>query len=114
MCALLNAWEFAEGGAVPKDHEDLLVFLNTNGLVVQFENIVTLLKISLTLPVSSAYDERAFSCLKRIKTYLQSTMTEKRTSDRFVISISKEVLKEVRQRLTKTDISLVHGNTTQR
>ena len=66
-----------------------------NGLVFQFENMVTLLQISLTLPVSSAHDERAFSCLKRVKTYLRSTMTETRTSDLAVIAINREVVSEI-------------------
>ena len=84
-----------EEEAVPRDHEDLLVFLNTNGLVFQFENMVTLLQISLMLPVSFVHDERAFSCLKRVKTYLRSTMTETRTSDLAVIAINREVVSEI-------------------
>ena len=93
--ALLNAWEFSEGEAVPRDHEDFLVFLIKNGLVHQFESIATLLQISLTLPVSSAHDERAFSCLKRVKTYLRSTMSEKRISNLAVISINREVVADI-------------------
>ena len=76
MHALLNAWKFEDGDAVPRDHEDLLIFFQDHNLTAQFENIVTLLKLALTLPVSSAHDERAFSCLKRVKTYLRSTMTD--------------------------------------
>ena len=75
MHALLNAWEFGDGEAVPRDHEDLLLFLIKYNLLDQFENIVTALKISLTLPVSSAHDEIAFSCLKLVKTYLRSTIS---------------------------------------
>ena len=76
--ALFNAWEFSDGEAVPRDHEDLLLFLIKNCLLDQFESIATLLKLSLTLPVSSAHDERAFSFLKRVKSYLRSSMSEKR------------------------------------
>ena len=36
--------------------------------MAQFDNIVTLLKLSITLPVSLAHGERAFSCLKHVKT----------------------------------------------
>ena len=73
---LLNAWDFVDGEAVPRDAEDLLVFLQKHNLLAQFESIATLLKLALTLSVSSAHDERAFSYLKRVKTYLRSTMTE--------------------------------------
>ena len=62
--ALLNAWKFEGGDAVPRAHEDLSIFFLVHNLTAQFENIVTFLKLALTLPVSSAYDERAFSCLK--------------------------------------------------
>ena len=90
MHVLLNGWEFEEGDAVPRDAEDLLLFLIKHNLTAQFENIVTLLKLSLTLPVSSAHDERAFSCLKRVKTYLRSTMSEKRLSNLACISVNRE------------------------
>ena len=48
------------------------------------------IKIALTLPVSSAHDERAFSCLKRVKTYLRSTMTEQRLSNLACIAINRD------------------------
>ena len=41
-------------------------------------NIHAAVKILLTMPVSSATAERSFSSLKRIETYLQSTMIEDR------------------------------------
>ena len=54
--ALLNAWGFSDGEAVPRDHEDVLLFLIKNCLFDQFESIATLQKLSLTSPVSSAHD----------------------------------------------------------
>lgn len=41
-----------------------------------FPNIYFLIKIFCTLPVSTATPERSFSTLKRLKTYLRSTMNE--------------------------------------
>lgn len=41
-------------------------------------NLHTILKILLTMPVSTASAERSFSSLRRLKTYLRSTMTEQR------------------------------------
>ncbi len=75
---------------MPRDHEDLLVFLQRFDVKRQFENIFQLLEKALTLLVSSAYDERAFSCLKRVKTYLRSTMNEERLSNLACISINRE------------------------
>ena len=96
--ALLHAGEFSDDEAVPRDHLDLLLFLIKNCLLGQFESIATLLKLSLTLPVSSADDERAFNCLKRVKSYLRSSMTEKRISDLAVTSINREVVADLTAR----------------
>ena len=56
--------------------------------------MATLLKLSLSLalPVSSAHDERAFNCLKRVKTYLRTTMSEMRLSNVACISINRELV----------------------
>ena len=43
-----------------------------------FPNILRLLKLLLLKPVSSAECKRSFSCLRRLKTRLRSTMTQKR------------------------------------
>ena len=43
-----------------------------------FPNIAVLLKTLLTLPVSNAEAERSFSALKRLKTYLRSTVGQER------------------------------------
>ena len=45
-----------------------------------FPNIGRLLQITATLPVTSASAERSFSVLKRLKTYLRTTMGEVRLS----------------------------------
>lgn len=41
-----------------------------------FPNILTLLQIYLTIPISNASGERSFSALKRIKTYLRSNLNQ--------------------------------------
>ena len=53
-----------------------------------YPNIFTLLSIFLTVPVSSAEGERAFSCLKRVKTRLRSTMNQSRLSSMAIININ--------------------------
>ncbi len=52
-----------------------------------FPNIHCILVIASTLPISSAEAERSFSLLRRVKTYLRSTMTEERLSDLAVIAM---------------------------
>ena len=50
-------------------------------------NIVSLLIIAATIAVSSATCERSFSSMKRIKTYLRSTMGQQRLQDVSILSI---------------------------
>lgn len=54
-------------------------FLNCDNEI--YPNIKLLLKIFVTLPVSTATPERSFSSLKRLKTHLRNSMNEVRTLD---------------------------------
>ena len=53
-----------------------------------FPNINVLLCILCTLPVTSTESERSFSTLKRLKTYLRSTMTTERQSGLAMMNIN--------------------------
>lgn len=55
-----------------------------------FPNIKTLLQLFSTLPVTSATPERTFSTLKRIKTYLRSTISQERLNGLALTNINKE------------------------
>jgi len=65
-----------------------------------FPDIVKFIQLVLTIPVSSAQAERSFSCLKRVKTYLRSTMSDRRLNNLCVISIEKEEADKVQANLT--------------
>ncbi|XP_022179579.1 52 kDa repressor of the inhibitor of the protein kinase-like [Myzus persicae] len=56
-----------------------------------FPNIHRLIKILCTIPVSTATPERTFSCLKRLKNYLRSTMTETRLNGLTMLAIHGDV-----------------------
>ena len=60
-----------------------------------FPILVKLLKISLSISVSTAECERCFSALKRIKTYLRSTMTNERLVNVAILSIEREISKNI-------------------
>ncbi|XP_029348041.1 zinc finger MYM-type protein 1-like [Acyrthosiphon pisum] len=64
---------------------------HSTGLKEVFPTIYTALRIALTLPVSSASPERAFSKLKLIKTRLRSTMCEERLESLMLISCEKDI-----------------------
>src|SRR4029434_4668564 len=66
-----------------------------------YPNIHCVLKVLLTMPVSTASAERSFSIMRRLKTYLRSTMTDKRLTGLALMNIhtdleidSEEVLKQ--------------------
>ena len=60
-----------------------------------FPTLLKAIHIALTIAVSSAECERSFSALKRIKTYLRSTMTEQRLTDLAILSIEKELANDI-------------------
>ena len=54
-----------------------------------------LLKIYLSIPISSATGERSFSCLKLIKTYLRNSMLQDRLSNLSTISLNNDIVEEI-------------------
>ena len=56
-----------------------------------FPTLYKLIRIALTIAVSTAHCERTFSALKRIKTYLRTTMGEQRLSDIALLSIERDL-----------------------
>lgn len=47
-------------------------------------------QIACTIPVTTAENERSFSCMKRVKTYLRSSMDDNRLGDLATLSINRE------------------------
>ena len=54
-----------------------------------------LVRIALTIAVTSTESERSFSTMKRIKTRLRTRMTEDRLSDLSILSIDNEIAQEL-------------------
>ena len=69
------------------DLKDILTALEL--LPLAYSEIIKLVKIAMTLPVTTAGNERFFSCLKRVKTYLRTgTSTgDERLSHLMVMSV---------------------------
>lgn len=57
-----------------------------------YPNIKRLLLIFATIPVTTCTSERSFSSLKRIKTYLRSTMGENRLNGLALLNIHPEII----------------------
>lgn len=62
---------------------------------VVLSEIYKLLRLYLTIPVTSATSERTFSVLKRLLVYLRSTMTEKRLNNCLLVHIHKDIIDEL-------------------
>ena len=60
-------------------------------LKAAFPKLLQVLQIAITFAVTTASCERSFSSLKRIKTYLRSTMGEQRLSNLALLSIEREL-----------------------
>nr|CAI5829756.1 unnamed protein product [Callosobruchus analis] len=59
-----------------------------------FHEIIKLLKIIITIPMTTSEAERQFSRLKRIKTFLRNTMKEERLNALTMLSCEKEFINE--------------------
>ena len=55
-----------------------------------YSEIVTLVIILLVIPAANATSERTFSALRRVKTYLKSTVTQTRMNNLITIHVQKE------------------------
>lgn len=55
-----------------------------------FSEVDKLLRIYLTIPVTTAYAERSFSALRHIKTHLRSTMSEERLNNVMLLHVHKD------------------------
>ena len=75
-----------------------------------FYELFRLCKIAVVLPVSSASCERSFSTLRIIKSYLRSTMTEKRLSSLAVLSIESKRTKAIDLNKFVRRFAEQHGN----
>lgn len=54
-----------------------------------FPLLSEILKLFMTIPTNTASCERSFSCLRRLKTYLRSTMGQERLSDLAILQIER-------------------------
>ena len=70
-----------------------LLYFEEHNLTNTFNETAKLLKILITIPMTSVEAERTFSTLKRIKTYLRNTMGQSRLNSLSVISIGRDLLK---------------------
>jgi len=73
----------------------LLSFIRSENLTSTFGESMKLLKIIITIPMSTAESENFFSTLKRIKTFLRNTMHQERLSALAMLYIEKNFVMNI-------------------
>lgn len=73
----------------------LLNLLKDENLSTIFSETIKLLKILITVPMTTAEPERCFSTLKRIKSFLRNNMGQERLSALSMISIEKNMIMQM-------------------
>ena len=58
---------------------------------IMLSEVHRLLRFYLTVPITSSMSERAFSTLRRLLTYLRSSMTEQRLNNCMLLHIHKDL-----------------------
>lgn len=74
------------------DALNLLKFIIENNLELIFPATFTLLQILVTIPMTTVETEGSFSTLKRIKTFLRSSMKEERLTALAMLSIKRKLI----------------------
>lgn len=91
LSSIYSAEEFQSlSGAV-----SLLDFIVDNNLEKSFNESTKLLKLVLTVPMTSVEAERCFSTLNRIKTFLRNSMCQERLTALAMLSIEKDLIMEI-------------------
>ena len=74
--------------------------------------VVLLMKLILVMPATNATSERSFSALRRIKTYLRSTMKQERLNSLMVLHVHKDLIDALD--LSQVANEFVEGNNTRK
>src|SRR5215469_2661102 len=72
-----------------------LDFITENNLEDTFSECAKILKVLITIPMTTSEAERCFSTLKRIKTFLRNTMDQERLSALAMLSIEKDFITKI-------------------
>ncbi|KAJ8721091.1 hypothetical protein PYW08_006556 [Mythimna loreyi] len=82
----------AREGELPRTMNAVLQVLRNKELETIYPNIDIALRMCVSTAVSNCSGERSFSCLKRVKNYLRSTMTDKRLNSLAILNIESTLL----------------------
>ena len=93
-CVFYDRSEFRENSV--SGCLQILKFIISFGLDTDvFKEVTKVLRILITMPMSTSQSERCFSTLKLIKTYLRNRMGEERLSALAMLSIEKDMVSQI-------------------
>ena len=87
----------AQSDNKPFTLQDTLTYLRSLSSVQRdfFSQVLLLARLILLIPATNAVSERSFSTMRRIKSYLRSTMLQPRLNYLMILNIYKEQLDDV-------------------
>ncbi|PIK46812.1 putative zinc finger MYM-type protein 1-like [Apostichopus japonicus] len=74
-------------------------FTGIPGGMQLFSELAKLLMLYLTVPLTLCTAERSFSSLRRLKTYMRSTMTQQRLNDLTILHVHKKIAQQLDERI---------------
>lgn len=79
-----------------RDLTSISIFLNQNTDIREFYSEYSkFIRLLLTYPQTVCVAERSFSALKRLKNYLKSSMTQKKTNDTAILYVHRDIAMEL-------------------
>ena len=80
----------------------------TDGARIMLHDVARVIKLALVIPASSATAERSFSSLRRLNTYIRSTMGQQRLNQLLLLNCHQERVDKLNvQRIAKEFVSKV-------
>jgi len=80
-------------GQLPSDA--VSVYGKLSEMSAAFPDLLACFQLALTLPVASATAERSFSTMRRIKSYIRSSMGDSRLSNLALMAVEREISNEL-------------------
>ena len=88
VCKLL----LSKASTPPTDILDVISLLQPPG---GFPDLLKVLQLAVTVPVANVASERSFSSMRKIRTYVRSTMKEQRLSTIALMNIESQLAKDI-------------------
>ena len=92
----LDTWRVLCDGRKIANYMDAKTIVSEHaGADVMLSEVSTILRLIMVLPATNAVSERSFSCMKRLKNWMRTTMTDKRLMHLMLCSVHKEEVKNL-------------------